>query len=121
MPLYDFICDECGHVEEVSCSMSKIGELKVTCPNCEVTDGMRRVYGNAGVVFKGEGWPSKDIKNETADHDIKRQRRKAWLLKDRGDVPDEHVIGLKEADDRFDKKYRQSDLDAQYDRAVKGE
>jgi len=128
MPFYEFICDKCGFRAEVFRSMSEIVGLVVPCPVCAMADNevgkvpedfaMRRLFTNAGVVFK-DGAPGQDIRREKEDSDIQRQRRKAWLLKDRGDVPDEHVIKLKEADDRFDKKYRDSDLDKQYDRAVK--
>ena len=128
MPVYDFKCDKCGQVEEIICPMDEIVGKIVPCPSCVTKSNvvglgpedfaMRRLYTNAGVVFK-DGAPSQDIKREREDSDVQRQRRKAWLLKERGDVPDEHVINLKEADSRFDKKYRESDLDKQYNKAVK--
>lgn len=130
MPVYEFICDECGRTKEYVFKMdeiSKVQEKGIMCPWCAQPNDktgmsfkgpkMRRLYGNAGVIFK-DGAPGQDIRRERQDSDIQRQRRKAWLLKDRGDVPNEHVIGLKEADARFDKKYRESDLDQQYRAAV---
>jgi putative FmdB family regulatory protein len=131
MPVYEFKCDECGRIKEYIFKMdeiTKVQEEGIMCPWCaESNDStgmsfkgpmMRRLYTNAGIVFK-DGAPGQDIKRGNEDSTMKRQRRKAWLLKDRGDVPPEHVIGLKEADSRFDKKYRDSDLDKQYEGAVK--
>lgn len=126
MPAYDFICDHCKHTKEVVCSMNDILGKQVVCERCaksgapNVVHIMRRVYGNSGVIFKGS-FPGQDIKRAKTDSDIQRQRRKAWLLKDRGDVPQEHPIGLREADQRFDQKYGETDLDAQYDKAVRNE
>jgi predicted nucleic acid-binding Zn ribbon protein len=132
MARYDFVCPECGFKKEIICSMSEISDKMVPCDRCLanevatkkhpqlVTQLMKRVYTNPEVIFKGN-FPSKDVKRAGEDSDVQRQRRKAWLLKHRGDVPSDHVIGLKEADSRFDKKYRDSDLDKQYDKAIKEE
>lgn len=133
MPLYDFICDKCGHKEEVVASMTEISDLQVPCPKCVQMDHvaltpdgldpqisgplMRRVYTVTGVVFKGKDWPGQDLKRESDDNTIQRQRRKATVLKDRGDVPQEHVLGLKESDERFDKKYSENKLNKMYKEA----
>ena len=129
MPSYDFVCDECGHTKEITCSMSEISDLRTPCPKCiklthlsagpdGITPGiegpaMRRIFGRAGVVFKGS-FPGQDIKREKLDSDTQRQRRKACVLKDRGDVPQDHVLRLKESDARFDKKYSDNKLDKLY-------
>jgi putative FmdB family regulatory protein len=60
MPRYDFECDECGHVEEVVCSMDAVTELKTPCPKCNRQ--MRRLFYLGGIIFKGDGWPGQDIK-----------------------------------------------------------
>lgn len=133
MPAYDFECSKCERVQEVTCSMEAISELKVPCPHCSdnvitVTEPvsvdklhelpgfvfMHRLFGNAGTVFKGSGWPDKDRKRGTEDSNIQRQRRKACVLKDKGLVPEDHVLGLKESDKRFDAKFKDSDLDKLY-------
>lgn len=130
MPRYDFVCSICGHQVEITCSMKEITDKEVPCEHCLAVEVatkkhpqlavqlMHRVYTNPAVIFK-DGAPSQDIRRGKEDLDIKRQRRKAWLLKHRGDVPNEHVLGLKESDSRFDKKYSESDLDKQYNDAVK--
>lgn len=131
MPTYDFICDQCGHVEEITCPMDEITDAEVVCPRCppapcdliDITKPkgmkqvapvlMRRIYSPAGAIFKG-GAPGQDLKRQKEDSDIQRQRRKACVLKDQGDVPQAHVLGLKESDRRYDRKYTEGQLDKLY-------
>lgn len=135
MPSYDFICDECGLIHEVVRSMDVISGLKIWCPECNkdnlvngplgLTAGpdpvwMRRIYGSAGVIFKGKDWPGQDIKRAGVDSDIQEQRRKACVLKDQGVVPQDHVIHLgSEAKDRYAKKFADKDLDKLYGKSVR--
>jgi predicted nucleic acid-binding Zn ribbon protein len=134
--LYDFKCDTCGFVKEVSCSMNEITDLDVMCPECtsmeqvshnpkgitEAMDGrwlhmgprMRRLFGVATVQFKGDDWNDKVRQRADEDLTIKRQRRKARVLKDRGVVPQQHCLGLKESERRYDEKFAEKDLGVLY-------
>jgi putative FmdB family regulatory protein len=136
MPTYDFVCDNCGRVDEVQCPMAEIADKTVRCPACSRTDGayqkpdgewviskshlpMRRIYGLGGVVFKGKDWPGQDIKRKGQNKDIQEQRRKACVLKDQGVVPQEHRIDLgSEAKDRYAAKFADKDLDKLYRKSV---
>ena len=35
MPLYDFGCEECGHIEEILTKSTGSSEIVLTCPKCE--------------------------------------------------------------------------------------
>lgn len=128
MPSYDFVCDKCGLIHEVVRSMDVISGLRIWCPECNknnlvngplgLTAGpdpvwMRRLYTPAGAIFRG-GAPGQDLKRAKEDGDIQRQRRKACVLKDQGDVPQAHVLGLKESDRRYDRKYTEGQLGKLY-------
>ncbi|MCC6629669.1 MAG: zinc ribbon domain-containing protein [Chloroflexi bacterium] len=47
-PHYDFACDECGQVREVTRRMADAGQL-ATCPTC--AQPMRRLYDTSGPVI----------------------------------------------------------------------
>lgn len=52
MALYDYRCDTCGHVKEVS---HKIAETpKIICEHCSTT--MSKIISAAGFNLKGSGW-----------------------------------------------------------------
>jgi putative FmdB family regulatory protein len=56
MPIYDYRCDECGHVFSAVQSYSE-GALQV-CPNCGKRP--RRLISMPAIVFKGGGWYKTD-------------------------------------------------------------
>lgn len=123
MPFYEFVCDSCGHRADWRGSYEAVQTVELSCPFCLDTAGhavqMRRaITGGSGFIFKGSSPPGQEIRRKQEDANLRRQRRKAWLLKERGDVPAEHVIHPKEADERFDKKYPASSVDAEYDKAT---
>lgn len=51
MPLYDFICVNCGLTEEL---LVKNSEEKVECPECKET--LERKLGLSSFRLKGDGW-----------------------------------------------------------------
>ena len=124
MPAYDFKCPVCGHIEEIVCSMGEITEKTVLCPKCEEDEApnakvtMKRVFSTGNFVLKGDGWPSKKFRRQHEDMDIKRQRRKACVLKNEGDVPQDSVLGLKESDKIYDNKYTEGQLDDLYSKSI---
>lgn len=52
MPIYEYVCNDCGHRFEVRQSFSD--EPIAVCTNCGAP--VRRVLYPAGVIFKGSGW-----------------------------------------------------------------
>ena len=62
MPTYEYACRECGqHVEVVQ---SFRDDPLTICPNCR---GMlRKVYGAAGIIFKGSGYYVNDSRKSAA-------------------------------------------------------
>lgn len=57
MPMYRFVCKECGTQFERFASFRENLDIRV-CPHGHAN--VRRVYSAAPVVFKGSGWYSTD-------------------------------------------------------------
>lgn len=53
MPMYEYKCDNCGHVFEILQSMRD--EPLTQCPNCSF-NSLHKVFYPAGIIFKGSGW-----------------------------------------------------------------
>lgn len=53
MPVYEYKCDNCGHVFEKIQSMRD--EPLIQCPNCSF-NSLHKVFYPAGIIFKGSGW-----------------------------------------------------------------
>lgn len=54
MPVYLYDCEKCGEVKELFKNMTD-PDLTV-CPDCK--GSLKRVYGIAGIAFKGKGFYS---------------------------------------------------------------
>lgn len=62
MPLYDYRCSACGHIEEVKQS---IKEDKLTvCPQCG-KDTYERLIGKTSFELKGTGYYVTDFRDKT--------------------------------------------------------
>jgi len=78
MPYYDYACDECEVIWTVRKPMAE-GRTPEQCPECE--GEARKVFSTAGVIFKGDGWASKDgrINRQMAEKnrrlDVKQKER----------------------------------------------
>ncbi len=60
MPTYEYKCNECDHTFDVFQSMND--EPIKTCEKC---GGMvRKLFGTAGIIFKGSGFYVNDYKNK---------------------------------------------------------
>ena len=57
MPIYDYVCDHCGHRFEVIHGVH--GEGPATCPNCG-EGPVRKGFAPPTIHFKGSGWAKKD-------------------------------------------------------------
>lgn len=56
MPIYDYVCNNCGHEMEVIHPVQ--GHGPAACPNCG--GHMRKAIVAAAVHFKGSGWARKE-------------------------------------------------------------
>jgi putative FmdB family regulatory protein len=62
MPLYDYICDQCGYEWEL---LQKLNAANPdVCPQCSKTTGIHRRIGKANFQLKGEGWYKTDFKDK---------------------------------------------------------
>jgi len=59
MPIYEYVCDACGHQKDVLQRMS--AEPLSICPACNA-DQFRRRVSASGFRLKGTGWYETDFK-----------------------------------------------------------
>ena len=65
MPTYEYKCSDCGHSFEIFQAMSD--EPVKKCGNCG--GDVRKVFGSAGIIFKGSGFYVNDYRNKGASGD----------------------------------------------------
>ena len=58
MPIYDYVCSNCGERTEVIHGISAPGPR--FCPVCGAEDTLRKAFVVPSVHFKGSGWAKKD-------------------------------------------------------------
>ena len=61
MPTYEYLCNKCEHAFEVVQSFTDPAIEQ--CPKCQ--GGVRKVYNNVGVIFKGSGFYKTDSRSST--------------------------------------------------------
>ncbi len=77
MPIYEYICDNCGHKFEV---LRKIGEAgEINCTKCN--NGTRRVYSPVPFIFRGTRWVGESKKNTKSSSQEKSSSNKAEAAK----------------------------------------
>ena len=59
MPIYDYVCETCGHVMEVIHGIDAEGPRE--CPQCG--GPMSKAFAAPTFHFKGSGWAKKDRKS----------------------------------------------------------
>ncbi len=59
MPIYEFLCQSCGHEFEQILPFS--AQTSPNCPVCQSTEVVRRM-GRPAIHFKGSGWYINDSK-----------------------------------------------------------
>lgn len=80
MPLYDFICNNCGNEFVHQYSIAE-RDTPTNCPSCESGD-TKRIISETNFVLKGDGWPGKNIRvknqmmEKNARLDIKQNEKK---------------------------------------------
>ena len=61
MPIYEYVCDECGHEME---KLQKLSEPPLRdCPECE-TDALKKKISAPGFRLSGSGWYETDFKSD---------------------------------------------------------
>ena len=61
MPIYEYVCNECGHEFE---ALQKISDAVLkTCPACE-NDSLKKKISAAGFRLSGSGWYETDFKSD---------------------------------------------------------
>ncbi|RPI17796.1 MAG: zinc ribbon domain-containing protein [Ignavibacteriae bacterium] len=66
MPIYEYLCENCGHLFEEMQTMKE--ESLITCPKCG-HDTLKRLIGaGSGFIFKGSGFYLTDYKNKKSSH-----------------------------------------------------
>ena len=60
MPIYEYVCESCGHDVEV---MQKMGEVLKECPACKKATLKKRISA-AGFQLKGSGWYATDFRGK---------------------------------------------------------
>ena len=63
MPIYEFVCQNCGHEFEHIQSFSDVSAP--ACTNCESREVVRRL-GRPAIHFKGSGWYITDSKRSNS-------------------------------------------------------
>lgn len=61
MPIYEYVCNDCGHELEI---LQKMNDLPLTqCPACN-NPSLKKKISAAGFRLKGTGWYETDFKNK---------------------------------------------------------
>jgi putative FmdB family regulatory protein len=61
MPIYEYLCAQCGHHLE---KLQRLSDAPLThCPACE-TNNLSKQISAAGFQLKGDGWYVTDFKNK---------------------------------------------------------
>ena len=58
MPIYDYLCSNCGQTTEVIHGIDALGPR--FCPACGAEGTLRKAMTAPTVLFKGSGWAKKD-------------------------------------------------------------
>jgi putative FmdB family regulatory protein len=58
VPIYDYVCSNCGHLTEVVHGIHDSGPK--FCPNCGAEGTMTKAFAPPAIHFKGSGWAKKD-------------------------------------------------------------
>ncbi len=75
MPIYEYVCQACGHELEAIQKVSD--EPLVTCPVCNKIE-LKKKISAAGFRLKGSGWYETDFKNKsTKKGDVKETKSSA--------------------------------------------
>ncbi len=61
MPIYDYLCKDCGQEHEIFHSLNEVAQ---ECPSCKGKALQKLVSAPAGIVFNGSGFYETDYKRK---------------------------------------------------------
>jgi len=64
MPLFNFKCNNCGHVQEFMVSGNQ--KIDKKCEKCDFSDWEKQFTKRMGVVFKGSGFYVSDNRSNSS-------------------------------------------------------
>ena len=68
MPIYEYVCNECGHALE---ALQKVSEAPLlTCPACQ-QDSLKKKISAPGFRLSGSGWYETDFKSKNQKNLVK--------------------------------------------------
>jgi len=76
VPLYRYICENCGNEKVILHGMNET--LDVICEECNSV--MKRTIGRVGIIFKGEGFYITDSRNNKNNGKNKKDKEKNKTL-----------------------------------------
>lgn len=74
MPIYEYLCENCGHTFEELQSMKE--KPLIICPNCGKETLKRLIGTGTGIIFKGSGFYLTDYKNKKTSQSDKHSSEK---------------------------------------------
>lgn len=80
MPIYDYVCSNCGQLTEVIHGIDAPGPR--FCPACGAEGTLRKTFALPAVHFKGSGWAKKDRSSSKSAVARKAAETEAAVSKD---------------------------------------
>jgi putative FmdB family regulatory protein len=75
VPIYDYVCSNCGHLTEVVHGIHDGGPK--FCPNCGAEGTMTKAFAPPTIHFKGSGWAKKDRANSASSRSSSTKKDEA--------------------------------------------
>ena len=75
MPIYDYVCGNCGHLTEVVHGIHDPGPK--FCPECGAEGTLTKAFAPPTIHFKGSGWAKKDRSSSSRPSTKKDEPAKA--------------------------------------------
>lgn len=73
MPHYDYVCESCGHKEEI---LQKITEAPLsTCPHCGQSSFKRLLGRGVGLQFQGSGFYVNDYQDRSSPSSSPQEKK----------------------------------------------
>lgn len=77
MPIYEYVCEKCGHALEIMQKMSD--KPLTTCPECK--GKLEKIFSQTSFQLKGSGWYATDYtskaKSDKSDKTEKGEKKEA--------------------------------------------